>query len=98
MKNLLPYLGVLALGASIAIAINDKAAAQTPKGPALAQEVSSVQLIGPSSDGVSFEQNQGCSIELKDNEFIVNVKGISKRRIPMSAVAWYHLAGENPSR
>jgi len=102
MKNLLPYLGALALGASIIIATNDKATAQTPQTTSPPAEISELHLIhgwGPNSQGLVIRKDQGFSIQLRANEFIFSQGGpdgkfLGVRHIPMSAVGYYKVAGE----
>jgi len=102
MKNLLPYLGAVALGASFVIATNDKAAAQDPQQSAPVSKIAEIRFIAtlqnPASpvgkwDGV--KASEGTLIEAKGNEFVVTSKSFGNLHIPMSAVAWYKIAGEN---
>ena len=100
MKNLLPYLGALALVASIVIATHDQASAQTPQTTSPPADISQVYLIHglvPSANpgGVIINKENGFSIQLRANEFLLRQKdNPGTYRVPMSAVGWYKVSGE----
>lgn len=100
MKNFLPYLGALALGASLVIATQDKAAAQNPEQALTGgREVSEIVFATPLDfRGIPMKMvvaDKNTAIELRGSEFIVNVKELEKYHVPMTAVGRYKFADEN---
>lgn len=98
MKNFLPYLGALALGASFVIAPNDKATAQTPSTPVLGREITEIHFATPLDFAglpkKAIVADDNTRIELRGSEFAVSVKGLERYHVPMTAVGRYKIAGE----